>query len=399
MAASKTSKSSAAKRSGAASAAPTSKSAGSGGQPRHDLLAEARQRVKAQPYNIDAWLSLIQLTQRPSVVQTGGSNAAREQRQATRAAVISVYEEILTRFPCSERVWIAYLDYAVQTQDDAKIESKDEGPDASKGAAEALFKRCLIAVPSLVIWRRYYQYIQAMFQKKKPSPTMVRQTMHEFYQFSLDQIGYDIDSAPLWSDYLEFLHALPTQSPYEEQMRMTKLRDVYARALTIPLQNLEGIWSHYDSFEKQLNLTTAKKMTAERSGGYMLARGHLTTLEALYQPIRAIKERHNQGKGWYPVPPTWTSAERECLAAWRQVIRWERENPLELTDMAMLQGRVVYAFKSALTMLTHYPEMWVDYAAYLHSVGRTGEAGHVFLQGIQFLPSSLTLTFTWKARW
>jgi hypothetical protein len=53
------------------------------------------------------------------------------------------------------------------------------------------------------------------------------------------------------------LHStLQTTSTWEEQQKMDALRKVYHRAVQIPLDNVERLWSELETFETNLNKIT-----------------------------------------------------------------------------------------------------------------------------------------------
>jgi cleavage stimulation factor subunit 3 len=46
---------------------------------------------------------------------------------------------------------------------------------------------------------------------------------------------------------------------WEEQQKMDVLRRTYQRAVSIPLENVEAIWSEYNYFEHNLNKMTVRQ--------------------------------------------------------------------------------------------------------------------------------------------
>ena len=69
-------------------------------------------------------------------------------------------------------------------------------------------------------------------------------------------MGSDIESGPIWYDYIEFLKEGDVTGTWEAQQKMDKLRQTYQRAVCIPLANVEQIWQGYDAFENNLNRAT-----------------------------------------------------------------------------------------------------------------------------------------------
>ncbi len=77
--------------------------------------------------------------------------------------------------------------------------------------------------------------------------------MLQAFEFALGACGHDKDSGSIWADYIEFVKSWPKASPEDTKTQMNKLREVYHRALVIPLENLEALWRDYDQYENSLN--------------------------------------------------------------------------------------------------------------------------------------------------
>lgn len=59
-------------------------------------------------------------------------------------------------------------------------------------------------------------------------------------------------------------HGTQTHTTWEEQQKMDALRRIYQRAVQIPLESLEQMWSEYNAFEVGLN-----KITVSSNQGLM----------------------------------------------------------------------------------------------------------------------------------
>ncbi|KAJ3284935.1 mRNA 3'-end-processing protein rna14 [Borealophlyctis nickersoniae] len=326
-----------------------------------DRMDRLRIKTQRNPWDTDSWTALLgeaQLRGDPNIVR-------------------SIFEGIVGQFPSTPRFWIAYLEYEQKQRD--------------FGRMEALFRRCLLSVVSVDLWRFYLNYIRRTHSGPNVPPEKrqeARQTVLKAFEYVLQHVGMDKDSGYIWSDYLFFIKSGETSSTYEEQQKMDHLRRVYQRAVWIPLINIELLWKDYDAFENNLNKLTAKKFLSEKSAGYMTARTALRELKNLLDPIDKVQKTYSAK------PPTWDQKDTNLLAAWKAYIAWERSNPLHLDDKATLVGRITYAYKSALLMLRFYPELWYDAASYLQEVGKADEAAVFLKKGIETLPTSLLLNFT-----
>ncbi|KNC99538.1 uncharacterized protein SPPG_04928 [Spizellomyces punctatus DAOM BR117] len=335
---------------------PESASAG-----KMDRLEKLRIKTQKNPWDADSWQAMLAESQ-----QRGDVDLIRE-----------TYEVLLRQFPTSARYWIAY----------AEFEQKQRAFDRM----EAIFERCLRLVPSVELWKFYLTHVRRVHTGAGGPPEKkqeARAKVLKAYEFVLQNVGVDKEAGFIWSDYIQFIKAGETSSIYEDQQKMDSLRRAYHRAIWIPLTNIEQIWKDYDAFENGLNKLTAKKFLSEKSAGYMTARTALREVKNLLDPIDKAQ------KLWMAKPPSWTEKELQILAAWKRLIAWERSNPLRLDDRGAWINRVVYAYKSALLMLRHYPEIYYDAASFLKEVGRTDEAATMLRSGIDTLPTSLLLNLS-----
>lgn len=85
-----------------------------------------------------------------------------------------------------------------------------------------------------------------------------RDTVTKAYEFALQHVGQDKDSAEIWSEYIQFVKSGQTSSTWEEQQKMDALRKIYQRAVQIPLENVEILWKDYEAFENSLNKITVR---------------------------------------------------------------------------------------------------------------------------------------------
>jgi hypothetical protein len=49
-------------------------------------------------------------------------------------------------------------------------------------------------------------------------------TVKKAYEYALERVGFDIDAAPLWTDYIDFLKSLPVPAhphPQKDSERVT----------------------------------------------------------------------------------------------------------------------------------------------------------------------------------
>jgi len=152
---------------------------------------------------------------------------------------------------------------------------------------------------------------------------------------------------------------------------------VYQRGVVNPMINIELLWKEYLAFEQSINIMIADKMMIERSRDYMNARRVTKEYEVV---IRGLN------KNYPSVPPTGSLDEMkqvsvwlyyfffsyvlinylfEQVELWKKYIIWEKSNPLNTEDTALITRRVMFAFDQALLCMTHHPDFWYEAAQFL----------------------------------
>lgn len=282
---------------------------------------------------------------------------------------LEAYRKLLEKYPSSGAIWSAYAQYLYRMH---------MVPDLEKAFASSL--RSILDVR---LWRIYLQHV---LQNNIHGDGQV---IIQAYEFALSSLGVDISAAAIWQEYIELLRVLPGIEP---NTRTEMIRRVYTRALAIPLDNLETLWSNYDLFEQTVNRATAKKMIADRSAAYMTARTNIKTLqelslESVDRDSLAISEDE---------PSEWGDAR---AAGWLRWIEWEQSNPLQL-DKTQQSMRVMFAYKKALMSLRYRPEVWLNMAQYCGEVGGDDSMIISLLkQAIEYNPHSVSLSLALAERY
>ena len=131
---------------------------------------------------------------------------------------------------------------------------------------------------------------------------------------------------------------------------MDKLRQTYQRAVVIPLGSVEQIWRDYDAFENGLNRATAKRFLQERSPAYMTARAASRRIQSFLDRLQKQDVPHR---------PDWESrTDKTQVQIWKDLLRYEESDPMELGDPVAIRGRVLLGFNKAVAQLRFYPEIW-----------------------------------------
>lgn len=144
---------------------------------------------------------------------------------------------------------------------------------------------------------------------------------------------------------------------------MDSLRKVYHRAVQIPLDNVESLWSELESFETDLSKTTAKKFMADLSPGYVQARTALRQLTSQYMPglfPSAGPGSVGRPSLFLPSVPDFDASDRQLVGKWKSYLKWEMENPLAIEDKdkAILNTRIQLMYRKAVIRMRFFPEIW-----------------------------------------
>ncbi|KDQ53037.1 hypothetical protein JAAARDRAFT_72802 [Jaapia argillacea MUCL 33604] len=332
--------------------------------PPRSELEVLRDKLRDKPYDPESWYRLVDLAE---------SSGNIENLKIT-------YDALLEAYPNTASAQIAYINHFLT-------------PDSFQ-YAEGLFKKFLRASPSVDFWKFYLTYVRRI--NTDPS---TRDDVQRSYEFALNHVGQDKDSGEIWSDYIQFLKSRECTTTWEEQQKMDALRKVYHRAVQIPLENIEKLWSELEAFENGLNKITAKKFMNDLSPSYMQARQVLRQLQRQLGPLFPPPPQPSSGRPalYLPAPPTFNPAERALVGQWKVYLKWEENNPLEIEDKdkATFVTRVQMVYRKALIRMRFFGEIW--YMAYIwtKSVGKNEEALGLLKSGIESNPSSFLLNFAY----
>ncbi|XP_026810238.1 protein suppressor of forked [Rhopalosiphum maidis] len=287
----------------------------------NEKLEEAQDSVNENPWDVESWAILLR------EAQTRWINDVR-----------SFFEKLVTTFPTSGRYWKYYIEMEMRGRNFEKVEK--------------LFQRCLVKVLNIELWKLYLAYVK---ETKALLPTY-KEKMAQAYDFALEKIGMDIHSHNIWQDYITFLSSVEAVGSYAENQKITAIRKVYQRGVVNPMINIELLWKEYLAFEQSINIMIADKMMIERSRDYMNARRVTKEYEVV---IRGLN------KNYPSVPPTGSLDEMKQVELWKKYIIWEKANPLNTEDTALITRRVMFAFDQALLCMTHHPDFWYEAAQFL----------------------------------
>lgn len=164
--------------------------------------------------------------------------------------------------------------------------------------------------------------------------------------------------------------------------KMDALRKTYHRAVQIPLENVERLWSHLETFENNFNSITAKKLLSDLSPAYTKARAFLRPLtnhlNALYTPSKNLI---------LPSLPTFDAADRSLVGKWKAYLKWDESNPLEMEDKETLIRRIQGVYRKAVIRMRFHPEIWYMAYHWTSSAEKPDDALLVLQAGIDANPT------------
>ncbi|KAH9936856.1 Suf-domain-containing protein [Epithele typhae] len=327
---------------------------------------QLRAQLREKPVDADGWLKLVDLAE-----ESGDIEKIKE-----------TYEGMLETYPNTPSIQIAYLQHFLD--------------DSSQfGYAEALFKKFLLrTTPSVELLKFYLTYIRRI-----TTGSNAREVIRKCYDFALSFASQDKDSYEIWQDYINFLKAGEASTTWEEQQKMDAVRRAYQQAVQIPMENVKRLWEDYQDFENGLNKITAKKFISDLQENHMQARTVLNQLQENLSVLIPAQLAKKDGRSniWLPRPPTFNQGDKAVIARWRQYLKWEENNPLEIEEAnrSILLTRVQAVYKKATVRMRYYSEIWFMAYAWTNSIGKTDEALALLKAGIDANPASFVLNFAY----
>ncbi|KAL1303293.1 hypothetical protein AAFC00_006699 [Neodothiora populina] len=331
-----------------------------------DQIGKLEDRIAEDPKgDINAWLELIALYRQ--------KNKLEDARQ--------VYERFFEVFPTAGEQWVAFANMELEIDDFFHLEQ--------------IFSKALLKNHNVQLWCIYLDYIRRRNNVMTDTTGTARNIINSGYEFVLNVVGIDKDSAPIWRDYINFIKDGPGNvggTGWQDAQKMDTVRKAYQRAVTVPHALVQTLWKEYDLFETGLNKATGRKTLQEKSPAYMTARGAYTQLQNITKDLKRTTLP--------PLPPAPGFAGDEefhqQVEIWQKWIQWEKEeDPVALKDedIKAYRDRVIYAYRQAVMALRFWPQIWCDAAEWCYSEGMDAEGDDFLAQGIAANPESCLLCF------
>ncbi|KAF1987593.1 hypothetical protein K402DRAFT_411886 [Aulographum hederae CBS 113979] len=336
----------------------------------HDTIGVLEDRIAEDPRgDMDAWLNLI--------FEFRNRNKTEEARSA--------YDRFFKVFPSSAEQWVAYATMELEQENLLQLEQ--------------IFTQSLAKVPNVQLWSMYLDYVRRRNNLTTDPTGTARQVISDAYEFVLGDIGMDMDSGPIWRDYVQFVKSGPgiVGGPsWQDQQKVDIVRRAYHKATAVPSQPLHALWKEYEQFETNLNKNTGRRFVVERSPMFVTARSAWQE----WQNITTGLKRTTLPR-LPPAPGFDGEAEfMHQVDLWKRWISWEKDDPLvlKLEDPAAYKKRVIHVFKQAFMALRFWPHIWYDAAEFCFQNDMKDEGNNFLVQGIAANPESCLLGFTYANR-
>ncbi|CAH9057643.1 unnamed protein product [Cuscuta europaea] len=293
---------------------------------------------------------------------------ANEAMRLPISEAVPIYEQLLSTYPTAAKFWKQYVEAHMAVNNDDAIKQ--------------IFSRCLYTCLQVPLWRCYIRFIRKVNDKRG---TEGHEETRKAFEFTLDYVGTDIASGPVWMDYIAFLKSLPAHSVQEESQRMTAVRKAYQRAIVTPTHHVEQLWRDYENFENSISRSLAKGLLSEYQPKYNSAR-------AVYREMKKYVDEIDWNM--LAVPPCGSPKEDMQWIAWKKFLAFEKGNPQRI-DTTSANKRIVFAYDQCLLYLYHYPDIWYDYATWHAKCGSLDSTMKVLQQSLKPLPDSEMLRYAY----
>lgn len=324
-----------------------------------DVIGSLEDAVEQNPLDYKKWAQLIE-----QVV----SKDKEEQVRAT-------FDKYFTIFRFDARQWNNYVNFELNRGQFNNVEQ--------------IFAKCLPITNDVDLCRTYVSYVRRV-NDVITGGEKARTTVLSAFDFAVNKVGIDVDSAELWKDYLDFFKSWTPSSSWEQQQKTDLIRRLYKRCLVIPAAKIESTWAEYTKWENDVSTpNSASKFIADLSTSYMEARSWNTEYK---NATKGLLRRRT-------IPMTLQDDNNGVLAAqldlWFRWLELEKKNHLNLREHELRQ-RVEYVFKQATYTLPFVPEMWFRFNRYLLSESEEANRQRcieLMTEGFKLNPGSFLIAF------
>jgi len=319
-------------------------------------FVDAEQSIAADPWDLKAWSTYLSETEKDK----GGP-----------VTVVDGYERYLQQFPRAALVWERYAGY---------YSSKGEF-----NAAEEVFKRCLIKCRSIPLWEAYLLTVKLRtvdrVSKYSDAFEEEKRQYSSAFEKAIDNVGMSALSHKIWRKYIEFVNDWREDSEVEIANKSRVLRDIYRRAIVIPMEGLDRFWAEFELLERKKGEQLAEQVLPEFLEKHRFAK-------ALFEKRRHFIRKIDFDR--LSAPAGNELDELHQVEAWDGLTKYELTNPQGLTP-ELHKAYMEMHFAQALMPLRHHPEIWMTFADFLLSRSSVQAARDILRDSITTVPDALVL--------
>ncbi|CAE7535359.1 CSTF77, partial [Symbiodinium microadriaticum] len=193
------------------------------------------------------------------------------------------------------------------------------------------------------------------------------------------------DSHVLWRRYLDFVQEWPEQGVLDSGRKLSVLREVYQRAVCIPMEDLERFWQEYEELEMRAGEHLATQLLPEFKPKNQHAR-------SVFRDRKKIIGKIQRDRVATPPSSEGSVAEMEQLELWNKWVGFEMGNPDNLAE-DKLRSMLRMVFDMCLGCFYLHPEVWISLYRYVLSTAGPADARAVLKDALAVIPQVPTPWF------
>ena len=324
------------------------------------VLAETA--VKQDQWDVTAWITFLE--------------EVEEGRGRKGLTIDEAYHSFLECYPRAAPFWKTLAEYHIKRKD--------------YDSAQLVFTKCLEKCRSVMLWHSYISMISSLtigkVSKYSDAFPEERKKLENAYENALKNVGTSVDSSSIWSSYIDFVNDWPEVGTLDSGRKLSALRNIYQRCVCIPLDDIDKMWTSYESLEMRAGEHLAEKVLPE----YSEKKDHARTV---------LKDRRQLITGKISldrlaIPPSQSLVDLKQLNFWKKLLIFELKNPENLDEEGHA-NHMQLVFDQCLCVLRFYPEIWLSYADYLYTsrsgVSAADSARAILNEAIEVLPQAACL--------